>query len=101
MLDINQICVTLWNVDHRKVWYIGYCKEIKENGGFIIECLDRVKNNSDLKWKYPSCNDICVAEAEQLLQIEIEGEWDVGNDRDMTFTLYNHEAINKKFIDIK
>ena len=40
-------------------------------------------------------------EAEQELQIEIDGEWDVWNDRNMTFTLHNHEIINKKFLEIK
>ena len=35
------------------------------------------------------------------LQCEIDGEWDVVNDRNMTFTLHNHEVINRKFLEVQ
>ena len=100
ILEINQICVTLQTGEYGKIWYIGYCKEVKDNKEFIIEHL-RVDLDSNLKWKYPTSNDICVVEADQILQCEIDGEWDVINDRNMTFTLHNHEHINMKFLEVK
>ena len=101
ILEINQICVTLWTGEHGQLWYIGYCKEVKDNQEFVIEHLDQVSMDSNLKWKYPTSNDICVVEAEQILQCEIDGEWEVVNDRNMIFTLHNHEVINRKFLDVQ
>ena len=100
-VEINQLCVTLWNGEHEKLWYLGYCKEVKDNGEFLIEHLDRIDMNSNLKWKYPQYDDICLVEAEQILEIDIQGEWDVVHDRNMTFTLQNHEIIHKKFLEVQ
>ena len=91
----------MWTGEHGQLWYIGYCKEVKDNQEFVIEHLDQVSMDSNLKWKYPTSNDICVVEAEQILQCEIDGEWDVVNDRNMTFTLHNHEVINRKFLGVQ
>ena len=100
ILVVNQICVTVWNEVNGKQWYIGYCTEVKENGTFLVEHVDRVKKNSNLKWKYPVSPDTCVVDAEQVMQCEIVGDWNCANDRNMTFTLMNHEVIHKKFMDV-
>ena len=86
LLDVNQICVTLWLTKAGKqLQYLGYCQEVLE----------------DNKWKYPVKEDIAIVDADQIMICDITGEWDVHADRNMTFTLRNHEFINKKFLELK
>ena len=40
------------------------------------------------------------AEGDQLLDCEINGDWDVLADRNMCFTLQNHKFIDEKFVEL-
>ena len=94
VLKINEICVTLWKEGK------GYCREVKEEGTFMADHIHHMNKNSNLTWKFPTRADICKVDAEQVLEYEIVGEWDYSSDRNMTFTLKNHEVIQKIFMDI-
>ena len=63
----------------------------------MVEHIHRIKNHSNLAWKFPSRPDTCKANAEQVLKCEIVGEWDCSSDRNMTFTPKNHEVIQNIF----
>ena len=86
ILHINDICITLWLEGKEKQSYIGYCKEINDDGTFSVDHIHRVKNHSNLAWKFPSRPDTCKVDAEQVLKCEIVGEWDCSSDRNRTFS---------------
>ena len=95
------MCVThLWDEIEGKQWYIGYCKEVRGDGTFLVEHVERVKKNGNLKWRYPASPDMCVVEAEQVMECEFIGDWNCASDRNMTYTLVNHETIYKKFMHV-
>ena len=100
ILQVNDTCVTLWLEGSTKQWYIGYCKEVNDNGTFEVDHIHRVKSNSNLIWKFPFRSDLCNVHPEQVLKCDVVGEWDCSNDRNMTFTLKNHEIIDSMFADL-
>ena len=79
---------------------MGYCKEVKDNDTYVIEHLERVRQGCNLKWRYPTTEDIQVVEGDQLLDCEINGDWDVLPDKNMCFTLQNHKFIDEKFVEL-
>ena len=85
----------------KKNQYLGYCQEVLEDDKFVVEHLDRVKQSSDLKWKYPEKTDIATVDADQIMVCDITGDWDVHADRNRTYTLRNHALINNKFSELK
>ena len=100
LLDIGQMCVTLWNENGHAAWYLGYCIDVCQNGLYTIEHIHRVAKDLSLKWKYPTRDDTAQVDEEHILDCEIEGEWNITN-RNNEFTLRNHNAINAKFRDVK
>ena len=45
--------------------------------------------------------DIADVEEDQILDCDIDGDWDVLSNRNNEFSLRNHEFINKMFIDMQ
>ena len=78
-------------------WHIGYCKDVIDKDTYIVEHLERTRKGANLKWRYPTQEDIQTVEAEQILNCEINGTWDILADRNMNFTLHNHKVIEAKF----
>ena len=74
---VNQMCAVLWQEDGGYQWYLGYVKEVSQNGQLLVDHLARV--SSDSKWKYPSHEDVHVQEMdpEQIVPCEIKGKWDM------------------------
>ena len=60
-----------------------------------MDHLHRVSKNCNLKWKNPSSPDIVEMKIEHICECNIIGEWDVSNERLITYTLKNHEQIHK------
>ena len=83
------------------VWYVGYCIGINNDGTYRIEHIHRTNKNCNLKWRYPSKEDIADVEEDQILDCDIDGDWDVLSNRNNEFSLRNHEFINKMFIDMQ
>ena len=76
ILQVNDICVTLWLEGSTKQWYIGYCKEANDNGTFEVEHIHRIKSKPNLIRKSPICSDWCDVRHEQVLKCDVVGEWD-------------------------
>ena len=101
LLDVNQMCVTLWLTNAGKQWYLGYCQEVLNHAKFVVEHLEHVKQGSNLKWRYPVKDDITTVDADQVIICDITDGWDVHADRSMTFTLRKLEFINNMFSELK
>ena len=95
-IRINYIHAIIWqNEKEEKEWYLGYIKEEIENE-YIVEHLQRVSQGSDLMWTYPTTEDIQRVEKEQILPIEIKGDWNM--ERKNKFVLKN---INDVIVEFK
>ena len=77
-------------------WYLGYVKEVKDDSVFI-DHLERVDEESHLQWRYPRSEDVHRVEIGQVLEIEVNGEWDNESDRTPKFKLNNHRDIKECF----
>jgi len=65
-LAINELCVSVWqNSVKEYVWYIGYVKEITDDG-YVIDYMIPSRD-SVLKWKYPDSEDVQTAEDAQIV----------------------------------
>ena len=53
----------------------------------------RVEAGSNLKWKHPPKRDLLNLHINSLLHCKIDGEWNVSNERSITFLLRNHTQI--------
>ena len=66
----------------------------KETQCYIVDHLERSTKSSHSKWKYPSREDVQVIEDEQIVEIDVIGEWDFSADsRKRLFTLNNAQSI--------
>ena len=59
-----------------------------------MDHLIRVQRGSDLKWKQPARINKINLKAESIVECGVDGEWDVSQERNMTFTLWNHVYIS-------
>ena len=100
-LNVYQMCIVLWTVNGKRKWFLGYCTKVLDDGRYEIEHLERVSEKKNLKWRYPTQDDKQNIDADQILDCEISGDWDVLlSDRNMHFTLQNHKEIAAKFEEI-
>ena len=51
------------------------------NTQYKIDHLHQTTTTSDIKWSYPSTEDIQFAEKEQLIACKIEGMWELHDTR--------------------
>ena len=93
---INTMCAVVWANDRRSYsWYLGYIKKVSEDGEFMVDHLTRTVRSSDTSWKYPSSADTHFVTQEQIIDCEIDGEWDMKADsRKRLFTLNGSKAIS-------
>lgn len=93
---INDLCVVAWQESNGYQWYLGYVKDISQNGQLLVDHLARV--SSDSKWKYPSQEDLQEVGPEQIVPCKITGEWDIAaNSRKRIFSVTNVKAISYAF----
>ena len=76
------------------LWYIATCEGKNDDGTYKMDHLMRVQDGSNLKWKHPSKPDLLNLHTDSILDCKIEGEWNVSNERSITFLLRNHNQIN-------
>ena len=99
-LNINKLCVVVWQEKENKyVWYNGYVKGIdKSTQCHIIDHLERSVKLYDSKWKYPSKEDVQTVEDDQIVHIDVEGEWNISPDcRKRLFSVTNIPLILNAF----
>ena len=94
-VNVNDMCILAWDIG-TMTWFLGYVKEIHDDTTFTVEHLERVQKSEDVFWRYPSHDDIEVANVSQILQCAIAGEWDM-EARSPTFTLRNAAEIRNTF----
>ena len=85
-IAVGMYYVTLITEGKNDTWYIASCLEKHDN--------DRYKMESNLKWKNGN-EEPDILKAESIVICDIDGEWDVSKERNMTFTLRNHEYIDQ------
>ena len=94
---VNDMYVVVWQEDNDYQWYLGYVKKI-DDGKLSVDHLARKLKESDSKWKYPSQEDIHLADPAQIVKCNIEGEWDLTADsRKRLFTVTNLKTITCAF----
>ena len=54
----------------------------------------RVKPGDNLKWKHPPKPDLIDLHPASIVECHVEGEWDISNQRTMTYVLKNHTYIS-------
>ena len=93
---INDLCVVVWQETNGYQWYLGYIKKLLSNAKLSVDHL--VRTTSDSKWKYPSQEDLQEAGPEQIVQCEVNGDWDMSADsRKRRFSITNVKAISCAF----
>ena len=95
-IEVNQIYVTLWIEKNKHAWDRAFYGN-SNDGTYKIEHLRRVNKSSHLKWKDPTFADISGVNPENIFIHQINGDWDISNDRNLH--LKNHESIDNLFKD--
>ena len=83
-IEVNQSYITLWIKKSKHIWYIGHCIGNDNYGTYKIEHLHRVNKSSNLRWKNPTFPDISDVNPENIFIHQIDGDWDISNDRNLT-----------------
>ena len=99
-IEVNQIYVTLWIEKNKHTWYIGHCIGNNNDGTYKTEHLQSGNKSSNLKWKNSTFPDISDVNPENIFIHQIDGDWVISNDRNLTFTLKNHESIDNLVKDL-
>ena len=97
---INYICIVVWEVEKEVKWFIGYVKEILEDG-YTVEHLHQSPSTQNDFWNYPSPDDVQTIYEEQLIPFKIDEDWERTNNAstrvDFKFRLRNSSAIEDTF----
>ena len=99
-IEVNQVYVTLWIEENKHTWCIGHCIRNNNDGTYKIDYLHRVNRSSNLKWKNPTFRNISDVNPENILIHQIDRNWDVSNDMNLTFTSKNHKSIDNLVKDL-
>ena len=82
-------------MDGAKCSYLVFRTLHLKNDTVKIEQLHRTNCESNFKWKNPNVPDIADIKTEDIIVCKIIGEWDVSNKRMLTYTMKNHEGIDR------
>ena len=96
----NRNYVTLISEGNTNTWYIATCIKALGENSFEMDFLHRLDKESNLKWKHPWKPDKAILTDASIVSCTIDGAWDVSRERNVTFTLRNHEYINKIVEDL-
>ena len=95
--SVNYSCVVVWYLGAKWQWFLSYIKEKGESEKYLVELLERVKTSSDMLWKHPATDDVTSVSAEQIVHVDIKGDWLLNrNARQMTSELQNATEIKLK-----
>ena len=95
-IKVNEMYITLWTEQNAVTWYLGYCMRKNPDGSFKIEHLERTNLASNSKWKNPLLPDVADVSIDEIFVSKIVGEWDVNKSHMLTYTLKNHEDLNRQ-----
>ena len=86
VVDVNQLCIVVWEVEKEVKWFIGYVKEILEDG-YTVEHLHRSPSTQNDFCNYPSPDDMQTVSEEQIIPCKIDGDWQPTNNTSTRVTL--------------
>ena len=90
---VGHCYATLINEGSSDTWYIATCEGKNDDGTYKMDHLMRVEAGRNLKWKPPLKHDLLNLHLDSILDCKIDGEWNVSNERSITFLLRNHTQI--------
>ena len=93
--NVNQMCVVSWLEGETFNWYIGYITEVNEEN-YVIDHLHRTPPRQNKYWQYPRKSDKQIVLPEQIVDIEVKGDWTL-EERNRKFVLTNEKKIVFKF----
>ena len=93
-IELGKYYVTLMLEGNLDTWYIASCEQINTDGTYKMNHLMRTDRQSDLKWRHPPTQDCLDLHRSSIVDCNVCGEWDISQQRNMTFLLQNHEKIS-------
>ena len=93
-ISVGNYYVTLITEGKLNTWYIAKCEGQILDGTYEMAHLTQVQKGSKLIWKHPLRLDKVNLRKESIVECSVDGEWDVSQERNMTFTLRNHVFIS-------
>ena len=94
LIKVGRYYITLMTEGKMITWYIASCEGKNPDGTYEKDHVTRVQRGPDLQWKQPACIDKINLQAESIVECGFDGEWDVPQEGNMTFTLWNHAYIS-------
>ena len=77
---------------------MAYIKEQVSEEEYVVDHLECLKERNGSPWKYPATDDTRTVHLEQLLDVKVEGDWDLAqNKMSMRNLLQNVKEIQKHF----
>ena len=65
---------------------------------YVVDHLEGLKERNDCQWKYSAADDTRTVHLEQMLDVKVEGDWDLTqNERSVKYLLKNVKEIQKHF----
>ena len=86
-IEVGKYYITLIAQGNVNTWYIASCDGKNSDGTYEMDHLTRAQKGSNLKWRHPVRVDKDNLRAESIVECVVDGEWDVSQERNMTFTL--------------
>ena len=93
LIKVGRYYITLMTERKMNTWYIASCKGKNLDRTYDMDHLTIVQRGSDLKWKQLLRINKINFQAESIVECGVDVEWDVSQDRNMTFTIQNHAYI--------
>ena len=93
--EANQMCVVFWLEGEAFTWYIGYITEVNEEN-YVVDHLHRNPLKQNKHWHYPRKPDKQIVLHDQMVDIEVKGDW-TQEERNQKFVLTNEKDIIFKF----
>ena len=94
LIEVGRYYIMLMTDTKINTWYIASFKGKNPDGTYETDHLTRVQRGSNLKWKQPARINKINLQAESIVECGVDGEWDVSQEKNMTFTLRNHACIS-------
>ena len=99
-LVIGKYYVTLITEGNLNTWYIASCEGRNDDQTYAMDHLVRVRKDCDLTWKHPPKPDVLNLHSSSIMDWSVNGEWDVSNERCITFRLKNHAEISEEVMHL-
>ena len=88
----QQPLAIVWHTEHDDTeWYLGFFLDTIDNKTIRVDHLESSKNK--VNWIQPAMDDIQEVKADQILSIEVKGDWDFTK-KQCAYRVNNYEDID-------